>query len=178
MDKRWIGIIIILIAGLGCMYLIVSNSPSVGNAVTVISDVTISIPDGFSTTESKEDYCVIFNQQTNETVRIKCLQKGGNYIDQYNSQLKTLKKYDDIIIAKNFTNKTLSMIEYENQSSNDKKDIKLVFFDKCNHTFSMKMEHFSDDNSKENVIKFIIENIIFDFKQNKNPTNTVTYTPY
>ena len=34
MDKRWIGIIIILIIGLGCMYLIVDNSTSVGNAVS------------------------------------------------------------------------------------------------------------------------------------------------
>ena len=49
MDKRWIGIIIILIIGLGCMYIIVDNSNSVGNAVTVISDVTITLPPGYIT---------------------------------------------------------------------------------------------------------------------------------
>ena len=80
--------------------------------------------------------------------------------------MKSLKKDSNIIIGKNFTNKTLGMIEYENLSSTDRKDIKLVFFDKCDHTFTMKMEHFTDDNRKEDAINFIINNIVKDFKQN------------
>ena len=166
MDKRWIGILIILIIGLGCMYFIVTHSISVGSAVSVINDVTITLPDGYITSEDGAHFCVLFNKKTNETIRIKCLDDGTNYTSEYDNRLNGLKKEEDIIITKNFTNKTLAMIEYENQSSTDKKDITLVYFDKCNHTFSMQLEHFTDENSKESVINFIISTLKYDFKQN------------
>ena len=165
MDKRWIGIIIILIIGLGCMYLIVMSSTTVGNAVSVIEDVTITIPPGYINSEDGGSFCVLHNKATNETIRIKCLDDGKNSTQKYEGQLKTLKEQYDITIDNNFTNKTLSMIEYENASSADNSNITLVYFDKCNHTFSMKMEHFTDSESKENAISFIIDTLKYDFKQ-------------
>ena len=147
------------------MYLIVDNSTSVGNAVSVISDVTITLPPGYITSEDGGNFCVLFNKPTNETIRIKCLDGKKTYVEEYNNTLKTLEKQDDIIITKNFTNKNLSMIEYENQSSTDKKNISLVYFEKCNHTFSMQLEHFTDESTKEETVSFIIENLKYDFKQ-------------
>ena len=88
MDKRWIGIIIILIAGLGCMYLIVDNSTSVGNAVNVINDVTITLPPGYINTEDGSNYCVLFKKETNETMRIKCLKDAKGYIEEYNNSFR------------------------------------------------------------------------------------------
>ena len=167
MDKRWIGILIILLAGLGCMYLIVDNSTSVGNAVSVISDVSITLPPGYITSEDGGNYCVLHKKETNETMRINCLKDSKGYIKEYNTNLNSLKKQGDIIIKKNFTNDTLGMIEYENQSSTNKKFISLVYFDKCEHTFSIQMEHFTDNDSKENAINFIIKNLKYDFKQRK-----------
>ena len=166
MDKRWIGILIVLIAGLGCMYLIVSNSNSVGSAVSVINDVTIRLPPGYITSEDTSHMCVLHNKQTNETIRIRCLDDGADYINEYNNRLKSLNGEDDIDIQKNFTNKTLSMIKYENQSSTDKKDITLVFFEKCDHTFSMQFEHFTNETNQENMMNFIIDKLKYDFKQN------------
>ena len=75
MDKRWIGIIIVLLAGLGCMYLVVSNSTSVGNAVSVISDVAVTLPPGYITTDDGSRYYVFHNKKTNEVIRIKCLEE-------------------------------------------------------------------------------------------------------
>ena len=49
------------------------------------------------------------------------------------------------------------VIEYENQSSTDKKYVSVIYFYKCNHTFSMKMEQFTDENSKQDVMDFIID---------------------
>lgn len=167
MDKRWIGIIIILLAGLGCMYLIVDNSTSVGNAVDVISDVTITLPPGYITTEDSIDYSVLIKKETNETMRIKCLKNTKGYIEEYNTRLNSLKKQGDIIIHNNFTNDKLGMIEYENQSSTNKKFISMVYFDKCEHTFSIQMKHFTDNKSKDNAINFIIDNMKYDFKQQK-----------
>ena len=166
MNIRWIGIILILIAGLGCMYFIVTNSTSVGNAVSVISDVTITLPPGYITSEDGSEFCVLFNKATNETIRMKCLKDSTNYIKEYNVELKSLEKQSDIIIEKNFTNETLSMIVYENQSSVDKKNMTVAYFDKCNHTFSMKFEHFTDEKSKEDAINYIIGHLKYDFKQN------------
>lgn len=166
MDKRWIGILIVLIAGLGCMYLIVSNSNSVGSAVSVINDVTITLPPGYITSEDTSHMCVLHNKQTNETIRIRCLDDGADYINEYNNRLKSLNGEDDIDIQKNFTNKTLSMIKYENKSSTDKKDITLVFFEKCKHTFSMQFEHFTNETNQEKMMNFIIDTMKYDFKQN------------
>ena len=49
MDRRWIGILIILIVGLSAMYLIVDNSNTVGNAISVIGDVSVTLPPGYKT---------------------------------------------------------------------------------------------------------------------------------
>lgn len=168
MDKRWIGIILILIMGIGCMYLIVSNSDSVGKAVAVISDVTITLPDGFITSEDGSHFCVLFNKKTNETLRITCLEKSTNYVDEYNSQLKSLSQKEDIIVGKHSINQTQSQIKYENLSSKDKKNIKLVFFDKCNHTFSIKVEHLDNEKKNEQTINYIIDLMKPDFKQNNS----------
>ena len=165
MDKRWIGIVIILIAGIGCMYLIATEMTGVGNAVSVVEDVSITIPTEYINSEDGASFCVLFNKKTNETVRIRCLDDGSSYTNEYNKQLKTLNGQDNIIINNKFKNKNLSMIEYENKSSKDRRYISLVYFDKCNHTFSMKMEHFTNDTRKENTINFIIENMKIDFKQ-------------
>ena len=165
MDKRWIGIILILLAGLSCMYVIVTHSTSVGSAVSVIEDVTITVPHGFITSEDGADYCVFHNKDTNETVRMKCLNDKNTYINEYNKQLTTLKEKGDIKIKNNFKNNTLSLIEYENQSTTDKKYVSVIYFYKCNHTFSMKMEQFTDENSKQDVMDFIIDTLKFDFKQ-------------
>jgi ABC-type lipoprotein release transport system permease subunit len=167
MDKRWIGIIIILLAGLGCMYIIVDHSTSVGSAVSVISDVTITLPHGYINSEDGSNYCVLYKKETNETMRIKCLKDAKSYINEYNANLNYLKQQKDIKIHKNFTNDTLGMIEYENQSSANKKFISMVYFDKCEHTFSIQMEQFTDDQSKENTLNFIIDNMKYDFKQRK-----------
>ena len=100
-------------------------------------------------------------------MRIKCLKDAKGYIEEYNNSLNSLKKQYDIIIKKNFTNDTVGMIEYENQSSTDKKFISLVYFEKCNHTFSIQMEHYTNNESKETALNFIIENLKYDFKQRK-----------
>ena len=141
------------------------TSTSVGNAVSVISDVTVTVPPGFITSEDKGSFSVFHNKQTNEVVRVRCLDDAKSYVDKYNSQLETLKGQDDIKITKKLKNDTLAMIEYENQSSTDKKDITLVYFDKCEHTFSMQLEHFTEDSRKEYVIDFIMDTMKYDFKQ-------------
>ena len=167
MDKRWAGIIIILLVGLSCMYLIVTNSTNVGQAVEVVKDVTITLPYEFITTEDGGDFCVFFNKKTNETIRFYCLKNNPTHVNQYKNKLTSLEKDENIIIEKNFTNKTLSEIEFKNQTSKDNQYITVVYFEKCNHTFLMQMEHFTNETSKNNAMDYIIDTIKYDFKQKK-----------
>ena len=164
MDKRWIGIILILIAGLSCMFVIVINSSSVGSAVSVIEDVTITIPPGYITSDDGQNFCQMVNQKTGENIRIKCIDGKTSHVAQYNKQLNTFKTQDQIVIHKNFTNKTVSIIDYENITS-DEGNKSYMYFDKCDHTFSMKMKGFADDKSRDQVYDFIVSHLKYDFKQ-------------
>ena len=110
---------------------------------------------------------MLFNKQTNETARIRCLDNGNNHVAKYNETLKSLKSDGNVIVGKHSSNANYSMIAYENLSSTDKRDMTIAYFDKCNHTFSVKMEHFVDNGNKEKLINYIIENSVFDFKQKK-----------
>jgi hypothetical protein len=166
MNIRWIGIILILIAGLSCMYVIVTHSNSVGSAVSVISDVTITLPEGYITSEDGSKYCVFFNKATNETIRIKCFDENTTYTNEYNKELDSLSKQDDIIVGKHFKNENISRIDYQNQSTPEKLNRSVVYFDKCNHTFSLKFELFTDENRQNDAMNFIIDTMKFDFKQN------------
>ena len=64
MDKRWIGILIILIIGCCCMYFIVDSSTTVGNAMTVVNKTVVTLPNHFSIEESGRDYAKIVNKNT------------------------------------------------------------------------------------------------------------------
>jgi hypothetical protein len=165
MNKRWIGILIILLAGLGCMYIIVCNSTTVGSAVSVIEDVTVTLPPGYVTTEGGTHFCQMGNGKTKESIRIKSVEGNTSYMNEFNKRLKTLAGDYDIVINKNYTNKTVAVIEYTNQSTEKNDSSTLVFFDKCDHTFSMRMKHFTDEGRKESAMNFIIDNMKYDFKQ-------------
>ena len=76
MDKRWIGILLILIAGLVCMYYIVDNSTTVGNAISVINDVTIPVPQEMKISVSNRNDVTFLNENTNESIYINCVDKN------------------------------------------------------------------------------------------------------
>lgn len=165
MDKRWIGILIILIIGLGLMYLIADDSPRVGNAITVIKDVNVAVPLGFGISNSQADSCQFYNKQTNQTVDIACLNKADR-ISEYNNKLKSLEEDENIIINNNFTNETLSLIDFTN-TSKDTIHVEIVYFKKLDYTFSLKTTDLPNSNNvkRENVTQYIMDTLEYDFKQ-------------
>lgn len=165
MDKRWIGIILILIAGLSCMFVIVINSSSVGSAVSVIEDVTVTLPPGYITADDGQHFCQMVDQKTGESIRIKCIEGKSSHVAEYNKQIKTYNEQPEMVIVRNFTNDTVSIIDYKNTTSEDKDTRSFMYFDKCGHTFSMKMKGFADDKSRNEDFDYVVSHLKYDFKQ-------------
>lgn len=159
MDKRWVGIIIILILGIGAMYLIVDSSPTVGKAVAVASEMTITIPDGFTLLKDTEQTIKLINKQ-NETINITIIGLGDNASKEFKATLNALEKSDDIEVQDK--NATGNMIFYKNLTAN--KECSVTYFVKENRTIELQMTKYKN---WENDWKFVVDTIQHNFKQNK-----------
>ena len=159
MDKRWLGIIIILILGIGAMYFIVDSSPTVGKAVAVASEMTITIPDGFNLLKDTEQTIDMINSQ-NETINITIIGLGDNASNEYKATLKAFEKSDDIEVQDK--NATGNMIFYKNLTAD--KECSVTYFVKENRTIELQMTKYEN---WENDWKFVVDTIQHNFKQNK-----------
>lgn len=168
MDSRWIKIIIILIIGLSAMYLIVDNSDTVGDAITVIGDVSITLPPGFKTGDTHATDVSMYDPSNNNTVFINYLKAGNHSLKYYKSNLSALKNNPDITIFNHESNGTVHTIQYNNPNSKyENHNETLVFFEKENRTLSMRLVKYDSFNDQDKDISFIVDHTIKDFKQNK-----------
>ena len=147
MDKRWIGILIIFIIGMVCMYYIVEDSPSVGNAMTVINDVSVSMPLGYNILHKTED-CT-----------------NGTPDKLFKKEITSFQNNNNVKVKNNLSNDTLKYVQFEDLNSGN--NTSFACFKKEGHTFLMKIEGFTDMNTEKKDVMFVINNIIHDFKQNK-----------
>ena len=177
MDIRWIKILIILIIGLSAMYLIADNSNSVGNAICVIGDVTVTLPSGFKTGDSHATDVSIYNPDNNNTIFIKFISKGNGALKTYNDTLDSLKHNDNVIILDHSKKDNYYVIHYENYKTkyNNPNETQ-VFFEKDNRTLSMKLVKYDSFDTQDKEISYIIDNTQLDFKQNKNTNEYKEFT--
>ena len=162
MDKRWLGIIIILILGIGAMYMIVESSTTVGKAVAVVSEMTVTIPDGFTTLKDTDKHTVYLVNDEKETINVTVKGLGDTTSKEYKSALKSLEENDDIEVQDKKENDTIKIIYYKNLTSD--KEYTQTYFVKDNRTIELKMTKY--ENWEEDW-SFIIETIQHNFKQNK-----------
>ncbi|WP_458454244.1 hypothetical protein [Methanobrevibacter sp.] len=162
MDKKWIGIIIILIAGLCAMSYIVINSNTVGNALTVIDDVSVTLPPGYKILKTHTNDATLVTEDTsnNNTIFIKCMAHKDTTSDVFKKQLKSIKNNGEFEIEKDSDN----TIQYKNVTSGQSTTVKI--FEKENRTLYMKLSGFTDQKVLEKDSNFIIDNLKHDFKQN------------
>ena len=161
MDKRWLVIILIFIIGVGVLYLIVSSSDTVGKAVTVCDEMTITLPTGFNLLHSNPTNVTLLNHQ-NETLFIKIIGMDTTSKEQYNTRLDLLKENSAVEIEKTDDNNVYHSIYYENIDTGNKSVV--CFFDKDNRTIEVKMHQYS---GFEDDLNFTMETITHNFKQNK-----------
>lgn len=159
MDKKWLGILVILLVGIGCMYIIVEHSPTVGKAVTVVDEMTITLPSGFNILkEAKKS--VDLMDHGNHTANVTIIGLGDTTTKRYDSALKSLEKNDEIKVQSK--NETIKTIKYKNLTSDN--EYSLTYFERDNRTVQLKMDIYDD---WQNDWKFITETVQHNFKQNK-----------
>jgi hypothetical protein len=177
MDTRWIKILIILIVGLSAMYLIVDYSNTVGNAITVIGDVSVTLPPGYKAGDTHAKDASMYNPANNNTIFIKFLEKGNNSLKVYKQNLNSLKGNDNVTILDHSKKDNYYVIHYKNYATKyNNPNETLVFFAKDNHTFSMRLVKYDSFDSQDKPISFIIDNIKLDFKQKKNTDESTEFT--
>lgn len=172
MDKRWIGILIILIVGCCAMYLVVDSSTTVGTAITVVNKTVVTLPSDFSIEDSGNDYAKIINKNTNEKIYIEDLVKKDTALDNYNNQLKKLKQDSGIKILKNSTvnikNITVYKIDCQNLTTENATNISICYAYTCYHTFLIEFKNYSDNTNLDKNLDYIISNMKADFKQSQD----------
>ena len=165
MDKRVIMIIAILIVGIGCMYVIVDNSYTIGHAITTFSKTTITLPDGFSVGDTDETSAELYNKKSSEKIDIHDLGKGNRVKDSFKNVTETYKnnpKYSNI----NDETKNINGVEVLQLTSETNNTISSssVFY-YYNHTYRIDMSGFEDMNKANNILEFIITTLQPDYKQ-------------
>ena len=143
------------------MYIIADNSHTVGNAITVISDVTIPVPIDFRIEKSIGEEAILLNEKNNESITILCLELNDNSKKEFKNMADSLKE----VKTKTKKNNTFEVIEFEDSDTG--KSGSLVYFEKEKHSFIMKLENYEDNAEKEKDMMYIIDNLIHDFKKNK-----------
>ena len=162
MDNRWYAIIIILIVGLSAMYFVVSSSNTVGSAVIIVNDVSVTLPDNFKIIHNQADESELQNRNGNETINIQYLCNGNNSLKEYEKELKSLNN-SDIEVLENSTNGTVHKIICKNTTKYG-----LYYFEKYDRTLMIKATHFNNESDENSTVNYIIDSILPDFKQKRS----------
>lgn len=168
MDKRWIGILLIIIIACVCGYLVISSSNTVGNAITDVGKSTVTLPHGFSVKDDDSDSTTLFNKNSKAEIYIEDLGKKDQSLDCFNSEMKNLSSDKDIEIVKNTTNITDDFKLYSVFYTKGNETMSVSYIFKNNHTFLIKCSGFDDINDLADKINFIADNLEIDYKKSQD----------
>ena len=165
MDKRVIMIIAILIVGIGCMYVIVDNSYTIGHAITTFSKTTITLPDGFSVGDTNGNSAELYNKKSIEKINIHDLGKGDRVKDSFKNVTETYKnnpKYSNINDETKNVN-GVEVLQLTAETNNTISSSSVFYY--YNHTYRVDMSGFNDMNKVNDILEFIITTLQPDYKQ-------------
>jgi len=169
MDKRWIGILLILIVGCCSMYFIVESSTTIGNAITVVNKTVVSVPNGFSIDDTGNDFAKLVNDNTGEKISFEDLGKKDIASDTFNEKLNELKGSSQVNVLENSTinikNMTVYRIDYQNLTTENTTNISICYVYTCYHTFAIQFKNYKDTSSLDKDMNYSISNMKADFKQ-------------
>lgn len=173
MDKRWLGIVIILIVGCCCMYFVATSSDSVGLSITKVNKTIITLPSDFSIEDTEKGSAKIINWNTHQSIYIKDLGKQDNAFDKFQEKLNELKSDRNIQINNNTTmnisGKTTYVIDMTNSTSGNPDNLTIAYVYTCNHTFVLKLKNYKDNKDKLNHdLDFVVKNMKIDYKQSQD----------
>lgn len=167
MDKRWILIIIILIAGVSLLYVIANESVEIGKAITTIDNVIITLPDNFKITDQDKTSVEMTNRNSDERISIELIKEKNKAKELMNNHLRDLK-YENVIdiedSTENISNFTVYSISYQNMSSDTPVNYTVSYLDKLNKTFIITTSNYENTNSQLNDLTQVINTLRLDFK--------------
>ena len=168
MDKRWIYILIIFIIGVSALYIIASSSNTIGCATVDVNTFVITLPDSFNIDGTDGNSATLINRNNGEKLIVEDLGKGNfiddmllNYTKNSPNNGKHVKIENKTITHNNITIQTVYIIDNNTINSTS-------YFIKFNHTFTIKANNFSDNESIDNNIKYIIDSLVRDYKQTQD----------
>ena len=144
------------------MYLVVNDSNTVGNAVTVVKDISISVPPGFKIDSTTDNTANLLNEKSSECINIKCVDKNP-----YKSFAKSVSSFESKNNAKpeNLSNKSVEHVQFKDTGSGQ--FTSFLLFEKENHFLTVKLSNYTDASQLEKDMNYLIDNMVHDFKQNK-----------
>ena len=167
MDKKWILIIIIIIASVGCGYLILDNSITVGHAVAVVDTSVITIPEGFESETAPGYDLELENEKANQTIDIKKLGKNNSVklqIEKFGNKTSGFEKY-----LGNNTTKTPSDIEiFTGYYTNSSQNFSTSFFYAQNHTYVVNTTGYNNITKLNGDLECIVDTLRPDYKQSQD----------
>lgn len=168
MDKRWIGILVIIIIACLCGYLVVNSSNTVGNAITDVNKSTVTLPHDFSVETSDSESTTLINKNTGSKIFIKDLGKKDVALDKFNEKFKNLSSDKSIVIEKNTSTVNDEIQMYSVFYKNDSEYRSFSYVHTYNHTYLIKGSGFSDANDLINKINFVANTIQPDYKKSQD----------
>lgn len=169
MDKRWICILIILIIGAICAYLVVDSSNSVGSANVNVNTFTITLPSEFNIDTKSGQELTLINRQTQEKIQVTDLGKGNSTKSNLTEKIDALNNNTNVTYIENTTltigNETYHSIYYEKAPDFVNR---IVYVNKFGHLFSIECYNFHDNGTIENNIEYIINSMKPDYKQKQD----------
>lgn len=166
MDRRWIAIIAILILGLSGMYYATVISPTVGNAITTVNDIIVTLPLGFELEENDIDFATIYDKNKDESFFIQYLADGNQSLKEYKKAVKFFKNNDTVEIIGNESDDGVHTLFYKDLSNN--RSYSASYFCKFDRTLLVKMGTSDDVKNHKGDLKYIIDNMRPDYKQDRS----------
>lgn len=171
MDKRWILIIILLIVGCSCMYLIVDSSTTVGDAIYVVNKTVITLPNDFGIGNDAKNSVELIGKHNDEKIYIEDLGKKDVALDSFKQNLSAFSHQSKIKLIKNTTeeinNITTYKIYLQDYTTENITNATIAYIYSCNHTFMIKLTG-SNQAQIEEDLNFIVTTIQPDFKQSQD----------
>lgn len=153
----------------GCGYLIVDSSITVGKSVTVVDKYVFTLPEGFSIGDSQTyNDAAIEHDGTPEKITIKLLDKNTTVkkeIKKFNSHFNESYK----VIANNTTTKTpkghtVHTFYYNNTTDN----LSSSFVKRLDHTFLIETVGYNDIKDLNEDVYYVIDTLRPDYKQSQD----------
>lgn len=168
MDKRWILIFILLIIGIGCAYLIIESSTTVGSAIADVSKSIVTMPSDFSKGDSDKNDLLLVNKKNDEKIYIKDISKSDISKEKFNKKLKSFKN-DGIEVTKNTTTTVDTITVYTFYYTNETGfNNSISYFTSYNHTYYLKNMGYTDINKLNEDISFVVTTLQPDYKKSQD----------